>query len=140
MRSKRKNHGCFSIKQNGVVKKVVVMGGSRGSRWSNFRSSSEVLDVQENEFKEGPGLPYPLSGISGVGSINEPYLGFAMGGARWGKRNTNEYYQRNIYGLKKQSETKWEWVKTGEMKEPRISFSVVNTACFHVYLIHPYWC
>ena len=114
MKKLRHGPGCFSVKQNGNVSNVYVFGGDPGPM-----RSTEVLNVNELTWSDGPDLPIGMYGNAGVESDNNQYLGFSVGG-----RN-NDGYKNTIYGLQKSGGTQ-KWVAFKSMNEARYFASVVN--------------
>ena len=113
MKKARRLHGCFSVKQNGNVSKVYVFGGYPGPM-----RSTEVLNVNDLTWSDGPDLPIGMYGNAGVESNDNQYLGFSVGGYNSGYKNT-------IYGLQKSGENQ-KWVAFKSMNEARRYASVVN--------------
>ena len=113
MKKARRLHGCFSVKQNGNVSKVYVFGGYPGPM-----KSTEVLNVNDLTWSDGPDLPIGMHGNAGVESNDNQYLGFSVGGYNNGYKNT-------IYGLQKLSQNQ-KWVAFQSMNEARNYASVVN--------------
>ena len=144
MKKVRFNHGCFSVKQNGNVSNVYVFGGYPGPM-----KSTEVLNVNDLTWSDGPDLPIGVHGNAGVESNDNQYLGFSVGGTtlvRNGRRryqhtNTRTKYQyqehqyqehnirysykNTIYGLQKSGENE-KWIAFKSMNEPRYLASAVN--------------
>ena len=114
MRTGRYWHGCFSVKEQGKVTKVYVFGGYDGS----YLSSTEVLNVSDRTWSEGPSLPYPMSGNAGVSSNDKKYEGFCVGGY-------NGTDLKTVLGLENANGNQ-RWVQVGQMKEPRGFHTVVN--------------
>ena len=112
MKKVRFNHGCFSVKQNGNVSNVYVFGGTGAMK------STEVLDVNDLTWSDGPDLPIGIYGNAGVESNDNQYLGFSVGGYNGGCKNT-------IYGLQKSGDN-LKWVTFQSMNEPRHYASAVN--------------
>ena len=112
MKKARREHGCFSVKQNGNVSNVYVFGGI------GAKKSTEVLNVTDLTWSDGPDLPIGMYGNAGVESNDSQYLGFSVGGYSSGYKNT-------IYGLQKSGENE-KWVAFKSMNEPRYSASAVN--------------
>ena len=122
----RRWHGCFHIKENNVVTKVVVMGGTT-SRYHGreLLSSTEILDVNTMTWGEGPPLPISLYGNKGVQSVSYPYLGFTTGGSGTTGR------QNKIYGLRQINETVYTWEEVHSMTKGRYRHSAVNAPHFY---------
>ena len=114
MKKARRLHGCFSVKQSGNVSNVYVFGGSPG-----YMRSTEVLNVNDLTWSDGPDLPIGMYGNAGVESNDNQYLGFSVGGENSG------VYKNTIYGLQKSSQNQ-KWVAFKSMNEARDSTSVVN--------------
>ena len=116
----RESHGCFSIKDNDLITKIVVMGG-----WSRdpgrILSSTEILDVNSMTWRTGPALPISVKGNKGVQSEGGPYLGFSTGGYVGSSQYINK-----IYGLKETSKDSFKWEETHSMTTARHLHSVVN--------------
>lgn len=109
--SGRYGHGCFSIKENNEITKIVVMGGNN----SGALSSTVILDVNSMTWRTGPALPISVSYNKGVHSEGGTYLGFSIGGSI-----------KSIYGLKKTSEDSFTWEEVHGMTTARVWHSVVN--------------
>ena len=117
MKKARRLHGCFSVKQNGNVSKVYVFGGYPGPM-----KSTEVLNVNDLTWSDGPDLPIGMYANAGVESNDNQYLGFSVGGKN---SNSQEWYTNQIYGLQKLGQNK-KWVEFKSMNEARSFASVVN--------------
>ena len=115
--------GCFSVKTNGVVTHVVVIGG-----YNNLPpnigplSTTEILNVETLTWSNGPSLPSPMTDFGAVESFEVPYLGFVIGGT------TNSNYAP-ILGLQKINgdigETlQWDFVRSTD--NGRYGHTVVN--------------
>ena len=115
MKHKRRNHGCFSVKEQGKVTKVYVFGGNDGS---SLLTSTEVLNVSDLTWSDGPSLPYPMYGNAGVSSNDKKYEGFCVGGY-----NSTKF--KTVLGLENANGNQ-RWVEVGQMKEPREDHTVVN--------------
>ena len=113
MKKARQSHGCFAVKQNGNVSKVYVFGGYPGPM-----RSTEVLNVNDLTWSDGPDLPIEVYGNAGVESNDNQYLGFSVGGG-------NNGYKDTIYGLQKSGQNQ-KWVAFQSMNEAREYASVVN--------------
>ena len=113
MKKVRRGPGCFSVKQNGNVSNVYVFGGEPGTK-----QSTEVLNVNDLTWSDGPDLPMGITGNAGAESNDNQYLGFSVGGYNSGYKNT-------IYGLQKSGEIQ-KWVAFKSMNEPRDHASVAN--------------
>merc|ERR1711872_772123 len=112
-------HGCFSVKQNGNVSNVYVFGGESTSIKSITMKSTEVLNVNDLTWSDGPNLPIGMYENAGVESNNNQYLGFHVSGSCYnGCKDT-------IHGLQKSGE-KLKWVQYKSMNEPRNHASVIN--------------
>ena len=114
--NKRQDHGCFSIKENNMIAKIVVMGGFG----SVAGSSTEILDVNSMTWRTGPSLPISVRTSRGVQSEVGPYLGFSTGG--YG----NVQNQRQIFGLKKTNGNSFKWEEVHNMTTARVWHTVVN--------------
>ena len=112
-------HGCFSVKQNGNVSNVYVFGGESTSIKSITMKSTEVLNVNDLTWSDGPNLPIGMYENAGVESNDNQYLGFSVGGGRSTDQNNT------IYGLQKLSQNQ-KWVAFQSMNEARNHASVVN--------------
>lgn len=113
MKNARYHHGCFSVKQSGNVSNVYVFGGSGSMK------STEVLNVNDLTWSDGPDLPIGMHGNAGVESNDNQYLGFSVGGYSGG------IIKNTIYGLQKSGENQ-KWVAFISMNDPRYFSSVVN--------------
>jgi len=80
--------------------------------------STEVLNVNDLTWSDGPDLPIGIYGNAGVESNDNQYLGFSVGGYNSGYKNT-------IYGLQKSGDN-LKWVTFQSMNEPRYYASAVN--------------
>ena len=80
--------------------------------------STEVLNVNDLTWSDGPDLPMGITGNAGAESNDNQYLGFSVGGYNSGYKNT-------IYGLQKSGEIQ-KWVAFKSMNEPRDHASVAN--------------
>ena len=112
----RYRHGCFSVKINGNVSEIYVLGGHPSPM-----SSTEVLNVKESTWSPGPDLPIAMHANVGVESFDNDYLGFNIGG--YDQRNSDDL--RTIYGLRNSGGTE-RWVSLKSMQLPRRYFSAVN--------------
>ena len=118
MRNKRKDHGCFSIEENGQVTKIVAMGGSYHGRLS----TAEILDVKSMQWQDLPDLPFAVKWNKGVESKIGPYLGFSVAG--WSDTTGNE---KRIIGLRKnQNGNNYYWEQANSLTTGRMSPTVVN--------------
>ena len=126
MNTARYNHGCFSVKENGVSTLVVVVGGYAAS--GGYELLTEVLKISENVWQAGPNLPYGIVENKGVESNSCQYLGFTVGGFGSGALIDGAVYHthKSILGLKKIKENDYQWVPAGEMHAPREGHTVVN--------------
>ena len=115
MKKARYYHGCFSVKQNGNVSNVYVFGGEPG-----IKQSTEVLNVNDLTWSDGPDLPIGMSSNAGVESNDNQYLGFSVGGD-----NSRKHLFGKIYGLQKSGEN-LKWVPYKSMNERRNFASVTN--------------
>ena len=81
MRNARYYHSCFSVKENGVVTKVVVVGGfsSVNHSWPNLLST-EILDLKTNKWNVGPIVPLASSGNQRGEENSGPFVGFSVAG------------------------------------------------------------
>ena len=113
-------HGCFSVKQNGNVSNVYVFGGESTSIKSITMKSTEVLNVNDLTWSDGPDLPIGMSSNAGVESNDNQYLGFSVGGD-----NSRKHLFGKIYGLQKSGEN-LKWVPYKSMNERRNFASVTN--------------
>ena len=118
MRNGRYYHGCFSVKERGNVTKVYVFGGDNGSAMK----STEMLNVIDLKWSDGPSLPFPMYGNAGVPSVTDSYHGFSVGGIT----GYNGTYLKTVLGLENSNRNQ-RWVEVGSLKEPRRSHTVVNT-------------
>ena len=116
MKKARQWHGCFAVKQNGNVSKVYVFGGDPGPM-----RSTEVLNVNDLTWSDGPDLPIGMYSNAGVESNDNQYLGFSVGGYNVLARG----YKNTIYGLQKSSQNQ-KWVAFEYMNAARKYASVVN--------------
>ena len=116
MRLKRAGHGCFSVKTNNTIKEIYVIGGSTQQDYS---SSTEVLNVQNLTWSDGPSLPFGMYGLKAVASVQDEYIGFVVGG------NTKGGPLNTIFGLKK-SNKNLSWIEIGRMNMTRFDHTVVN--------------
>ena len=114
MKKARRYHGCFSVKQSGNVSNVYVFGGYPGPM-----KSTEVLNVNDLTWSDGPDLPIGIADNACVESNDNQYLGFSVGG--WNSGG----YKNTIYGLQKSSQHQ-KWVAFKSMNEARYFASVVN--------------
>ena len=112
MKKARYYHGCFSVKQNGNISNVYVFGGSGAMK------ATEVLNVNDLIWSDGPDLPIGIYGNTGAESNDNQYLGFSVGGYNGNAKNT-------IYGLQKSGQNQ-KWVAFQSMNEARNDASVVN--------------
>ena len=115
MKKLRHGPGCFSVKQNGNVSNVYVFGGEPG-----LKQSTEVLNVNDLTWSDGPDLPFGMMSNAGVESNDNQYLGFSVGG--W---SSSSISKNTIYGLKNSGESQ-KWVALKPMNEPRRDASVTN--------------
>ena len=118
-------HGCFSVKQNGNVSNVYVFGGESGSLKSITMKSTEVLNVNDLTWSDGPDLPIGMYSNAGVESKDNQYLGFSVGGSAAVKTQGENSSKNTIYGLQKSGGNQ-KWVEFKSMDEPRNYASVVN--------------
>ena len=116
----RNDFGCFHIKANNEITKIVVMGGYEAARIARRLSSVEVLDVNTMTWRIGPSLPRRISDNKGIQSVSGPYLGFSTGGNCNGRR-CNE-----IFGLKETSQNVYTWEALHSMTTGRTSHRAVN--------------
>ena len=116
--------GCFSVKQNGDVSKVYVFGGKPRAK-GFWRKSTEVLNVNDLTWSDGPDLPIGMYGNAGVESNDNQYLGFSVGGSIDNGAQEEDPSKNTIYGLQKSGGDQ-KWVEFKSMDEPRNYASVVN--------------
>ena len=120
MKKEREYHGCFSVKQNGNVSKVYVFGGEPG-----IKQSTEVLNVNDLTWSDGPNLPIGMYENAGVESNDNQYLGFSVGGSIDNGAQEEDPSKNTIYGLQKSSQNQ-KWVAFKSMNVPRRGASVTN--------------
>ena len=120
MKKGRRHHGCFSVKQNGNVSNVYIFGGYPGPL-----KSTEVLNVNDLTWSDGPDLPIGIYGNAGVESNDNQYLGFSVGGSIDNGAQEEDPSKNTIYGLQKSGGNQ-KWVEFKSMDEPRNYASVVN--------------
>ena len=118
-------HGCFSVKQNGNVSNVYVFGGESTSIKSITMKSTEVLNVNDLTWSDGPNLPIGMYENAGVESNDNQYLGFSVGGSTADGTQEEYQFKNIIYGLQKSGDNQ-KWVAFKSMNEPRKHASVVN--------------
>ena len=135
MKMARSYHGCFSVKEQGNISKVYVFGGSDGTVDGSsdggidgtLTSSTEVLNVSNLTWSDGPSLPNAMAGNTGLESVDEQFLGFSIGGYRqlgpitW----SNYMHQHSIFGLQNSGGNQ-RWVYVGRMKSSRSFPTAVN--------------
>ena len=114
MKKPRYYHGCFSVKKSGSVSNVYVFGGFLGPM-----RSTEVLNVNDLTWSNGPDLPIGMYGNAGVESDNNQYLGFSVGGY------SSYDYRSTIYVLQKSGGIP-KWVAFKFLNEAREFPSVVD--------------
>ena len=117
MGTARKYFGCFHIKDNNIVTKVVVMGGEN---YDGTISSAEMLDVRTMTWQYLPDLPFAVRYNEGVESVVGPYIGFSMGG-----QSSSSSYERKVVGLKKEGEN-YEWQQVNSLSTGRQHLASVN--------------
>ena len=120
MKKLRHGPGCFSVKQNGNVSNVYVFGGYPGPM-----KSTEVLNVNDLTWSDGPNLPIGMYENAGVESNDNQYLGFSVGGSIDNGAQEEDPSKNTIYGLQKSGGNQ-KWVEFKSMDEPRNYASVVN--------------
>ena len=120
MKKLRHGPGCFSVKQNGNVSNVYVFGGLPGPM-----RSTEVLNVNDLTWSDGPDLPIGIYGNARVESNDNQYLGFSVGGFSDAGTQEEDPNMNTIYGLQKSGGDQ-KWVEFKSMDEPRNYASVVN--------------
>ena len=123
MRMKRWDPGCFSIEENGTVKKVVSMGGRGAGMFGNFLATAEILDVTSMQWKNLPRLPFRVWSNKGVESVMGPYLGFSVGGTDLGGHDEDI---RSIMGLRKNRNGNYYWKKVNRLPMGITNAAVVN--------------
>ena len=116
----RTGFGCFHIKDNNEITKIVVMGGYEAARIARRLTSVEVLDINTMTWGIGPSLPLMESDNKGIQSVSDPYLGFSTGGANNGR------LAGIIYGFKKTGEDVYTWEEVHSMTRGRSGHSIVN--------------
>ena len=124
MRSVRHRHGCFSAKEQDSVSRVYVFGGINGPTiYGPLLSSTEILNVNDLTWSNGPSLPFKLGNNAGVPSLDDQYKGFSVGG--YTEEGFQPRHLENIYGLQT-SNGNHRWVDVGSMNWSRTAFAVVN--------------
>lgn len=120
MRNNRARHGCFSIKEQGSISKVYVFGGLNRVRTYagsvDTVKSTEVLNVSNLTWSNGPNLPGVVVDNAGVPSVDNKYLGFSVGGYR--RAYYTQYRYPGVYGLLN-SNGNQRWIEVGSMNEGR---------------------
>ena len=120
MRKARNGHGCFSITENGLVTKVVAMGGDspNSSGWKRT-ATAEMLDIQSMQWQYLPNLPFAVAHNKGVESVTGPYLGFTVGGY-------SDWSERRTFGLRQLGYNNYRWEQVNGLTTGRYRHSVVN--------------
>ena len=121
MRLKRSYHGCFSVKTNNTITEIYVIGGI--IQQSGAAVSTEVLNVQNLTWSDGPSLPFGMYGLKAVASVQDEYVGFVVGG------NGNGEPLNTIFGLKK-SNKNLSWIEIGRTNMMRYHHAVVNAPLY----------
>ena len=94
--------------------------GSQPGRTRGYMTSTEILDVRDLTWSDGPSLPFAMGGHKAVESEVKGYLGFSIGGFIKGQPIGN-----TVYGLQN-SNGNQTWVEMGQMAVPRGFGTVVN--------------
>ena len=87
--------------------------------------STEVLNVNDLTWSDGPNLPIGMYENAGVESNDNQYLGFSIGGPTAAGTQEEDPSKNTIYGLQKSGENQ-KWVAFKSMNETRGYASVVN--------------
>ena len=131
MREKRDYQSCFSVKTNGIITDVVVVGGSQRN---TGKVTTEILNVKSQTWSGGPSLPITTFNFATVESMGDQYLGFLIGGYKYDRIvPVKNYYvfqgvktiDDSLFGLQKMDGT-LKWVRIRSIETPRYWHTVVN--------------
>ena len=103
----REDHGCARLRDGSII----VVGGSR----NGYLKSTEILEVGDHEWKNGPDLKEEIISNKVVKSNRKDYIAYSIGG----------YHPASskIYGL---NVDRNEWQLVDNLNEPRYHGSAVN--------------
>ena len=114
----REDHGCARLRDGSILVAggwgVQIVGGA--NKLGNFKST-EILEVGDHEWKNGPDLKEGVKLNKVVKSNGKDYIAYSIGGWEYGRASSK------IYGL---NVDKNEWQLVDNLNEPRYKGSAVN--------------